>query len=126
MPTFLWEGKTAQGKGMKGELEAPSLEAVFALLRDRRIRPVASRIREKGTGLERELKIPGFGERVKPKEVSLFTRQFATNQLLILIVIWVGTGRAFPMLPYSSAKTGMTKIKSMATTITATARIVVG
>jgi type IV pilus assembly protein PilC len=78
MPTFLWEGKTAQGRAMKGELEAPSLEAVFALLRDRRIRPVASRIREKGRGLETELTIPGFGERVKPKEVSLFTRQFAT------------------------------------------------
>ncbi|MDZ4345953.1 MAG: type II secretion system F family protein [Candidatus Binatia bacterium] len=78
MPTFLWEGKTAQGKAMKGELEAPSLEAVVSLLRDRRIRPVASRIREKGTGLEKEIKIPGFGERVKPKEVSLFTRQFAT------------------------------------------------
>ena len=78
MPTFLWEGKTAQGKAMKGELEAPSLEAVFALLRDRRIRPAPSRIREKGTGLERELSIPGLGEKVKPKEVSLFTRQFAT------------------------------------------------
>jgi type IV pilus assembly protein PilC len=78
MPTFVWEGKTAQGKAMKGELEAPNLEAVIALLRDRRIRPVASRIREKGTGLEKELTIPGFGEKVKPKEVSLFTRQFAT------------------------------------------------
>ena len=78
MPTFLWEGKTAQGKLMKGELEAPSLEAVFALLRDRRIRPAPSRIREKGSGLEKELNIPGFGEKVKPKEVSLFTRQFAT------------------------------------------------
>ena len=78
MPTFLLEGKTAQGKAMKGELEAPSLEAVIALLRDRRIRPVASRIREKGTGLEKEFTIPGFGEKVKPKEVSLFTRQFAT------------------------------------------------
>lgn len=78
MPTFVWEGKTAQGKAMKGELEAPNLEAVISLLRDRRIRPVASRIREKGTGLEKELTIPGFGEKVKPKEVSLFTRQFAT------------------------------------------------
>ena len=78
MPTFLWEGKTAQGKAMKGELEAPNLEAVISLLRDRRIRPVASRIREKGTGLEKEITIPGFGAKVKPKEVSLFTRQFAT------------------------------------------------
>ncbi len=63
---------------MKGELEAPSLEAVFAVLRDRRIRPVPNRIREKGKGLERELSIPGFGEKVRAKDVSLFTRQFAT------------------------------------------------
>lgn len=78
MPMFLWEGKTAQGRVMKGELEAPTLEAVFVLLRDRRIRPIASRIREKGTGLDTELKIPGLGEKVRPKDVSLFTRQFAT------------------------------------------------
>jgi type IV pilus assembly protein PilC len=63
---------------MKGELEAPNPEAVFAVLRERRIRPIPSRIREKGKGLEREITIPGFGEKVKPKDVSLFTRQFAT------------------------------------------------
>jgi type IV pilus assembly protein PilC len=78
MATFAWEGKTAQGKLLKGELEAPNAEAVLALLRDRRIRPIPNRIREKGKGLEREITIPGFGERIKPKEVSLFTRQFAT------------------------------------------------
>jgi type IV pilus assembly protein PilC len=78
MAIFLWEGKTAQGRVMKGELEAPNPETVFALLRERRIRPIPSRIREKGKGLEREITIPGFGEKVKPKDVSLFTRQFAT------------------------------------------------
>lgn len=78
MATFLWEGKTAQGRLMKGELEAPNPETVFAVLRERRIRPIPSRIREKGTGLEKEITIPGFGEKVKPKDVALFTRQFAT------------------------------------------------
>jgi type IV pilus assembly protein PilC len=78
MATFLWEGKTAQGRVMKGELEAPNPEAVFALLRERRIRPIPTRIREKGKGLEREITIPGFGEKVKAKDISLFTRQFAT------------------------------------------------
>lgn len=63
---------------MKGELEAPNPEAVFAVLRERRIRPVPSRIREKGKGLEKEITIPGFAEKVKAKDVSLFTRQFAT------------------------------------------------
>jgi type IV pilus assembly protein PilC len=78
MPTFLWEGKTAQGRVLRGELEAANLEAVFTVLRDRRIRPMPNRIREKGRGLEKEISIPGFGERVKTRDVSLFTRQFAT------------------------------------------------
>lgn len=78
MPIFLWEGKTAQGRVLKGELEAPSLEAVFAILRDRRIRPVPNRIHEKNKGLSKEITIPGFGEKVRPRDVSLFTRQFAT------------------------------------------------
>ena len=78
MAIFIWEGKTAQGRVMKGELEAPNPEAVFTVLRERRIRPIPNRIREKGKGLEREITIPGFGEKVKAKDVSLFTRQFAT------------------------------------------------
>ncbi len=77
MPTFLWEGKTAQGKIMKGDIEAPNVEAVFTALRERRIRPIANRIREKNTGLDRQINIPGFGDSVKPKDISLFTRQFA-------------------------------------------------
>jgi type IV pilus assembly protein PilC len=78
MPTFLWEGKTAQGKIIRDEIEASSREAVFAILRDRRIRPIPNRIREKGMGMEKEIRIPGFGESVKPKDVAVFTRQFAT------------------------------------------------
>jgi type IV pilus assembly protein PilC len=78
MPTFLWEGKTAQGRILKGEVEAPNLEAVLAVLRDRRIRPIPARIREKGTGFDREIKIPGLGEKVKARDVAVLTRQFAT------------------------------------------------
>jgi type IV pilus assembly protein PilC len=78
MPIFLWEGKTAQGKIIRDEMEAASREAVFAILRDRRIRPIPNRIREKGTGMEKEIRIPGLGESVKAKEVAVFTRQFAT------------------------------------------------
>jgi type IV pilus assembly protein PilC len=78
MPTFLWEGKTAQGKLLKGQIEAVNLGAVFAVLRERRIRPIPTRVREKGTGLEKELKIPGMRAKVKPRELAVFTRQFAT------------------------------------------------
>jgi type IV pilus assembly protein PilC len=77
MPTFLWEGKTAQGRVLKGEIEASNPEAVFAILRDRRIRPIPNRIREKGRGLDKEIRIPGLGERLKARDLSVFTRQFA-------------------------------------------------
>ncbi|MGH7771296.1 MAG: type II secretion system F family protein [Candidatus Binatia bacterium] len=78
MPVFVWEGRTAQGMVLKGELEASSQEAVFAHLRSRRISPIPARVREKGKGLERELTIPGFGGKIKPYDVMIFTRQFAT------------------------------------------------
>ncbi len=78
MPVFVWEGKTAQGKILKGEMEAASQEAVFARLRSQRIQPIPARVREKGKGLEKELTIPGFGAKVTSHDVMLFTRQFAT------------------------------------------------
>lgn len=78
MPVFVWEGKTAQGKILKGEMEAASQEAVFARLRSQRIQPIPARVREKGKGLEKELAIPGFGAKVTSHDVMLFTRQFAT------------------------------------------------
>jgi len=78
MPVFLWEGKTAQGKVLKGEMEAANPEAVLARLRSQRIQPIPARVREKGKGLEKELAIPGFGAKVSAHDVMLFTRQFAT------------------------------------------------
>jgi len=78
MPAFLWEGRTSQGKIMKGETEAVSQQAVIAWLRSQRIQPIPARIREKGKGLEKEVKIPGFGAKVKARDLMVFTRQFAT------------------------------------------------
>lgn len=79
MAIFVWEGRTAQGRLVKGDnLEAPDLEAALARLREQRIRPIASRVREKGKGLEREISIPGFGDKVTTKDISVATRQLAT------------------------------------------------
>lgn len=79
MATFVWEGRTAQGRMVKGDnLEAPSLEAALARLREQRIRPIPNRVREKNKGLERQISIPGFGEKVTTKDLSLATRQLAT------------------------------------------------
>jgi type IV pilus assembly protein PilC len=78
MPVFVWEGKTAQGKTLKGEMDALNQQAVLARLRSQRIQPVPTRIREKGRGFDREIAIPGLGAKVKDKDVMIFTRQFST------------------------------------------------
>ncbi|HYA30427.1 MAG TPA: type II secretion system F family protein [Acidobacteriota bacterium] len=79
MAIFVWEGRTAQGRVVKGDnLEAPSLEAALTRLREQRIRPITNRVREKGKGLEKEISIPGFGDKVTTKDISLATRQLAT------------------------------------------------
>ena len=81
MPIFAWEGKNAQGKVLNGEFEAKDMQQVFAHLRSKNIVPNARSIKEKGKGIEMEIKIPGFGKgvgRVKEKDIVIFTRQFAT------------------------------------------------
>ncbi len=78
MPLYQWEGRTAQGKVLKGEMEAASLEAVFARLRSQRIQPNPGLVKEKGKGLSRQINIPGLGPKVKAHDIMIFTRQFST------------------------------------------------
>ena len=78
MAIFRWQGVGPNGETLKGEMDAPDASAVAARLRVQRIRPLPDRIRTKGGGLEREIKIPGLGEKVKQKDVVIFTRQLAT------------------------------------------------
>lgn len=78
MPIYVWEGTNTSGKKVSGELEAKNIQAVFNALKNQRITPQASKIREKGKGLEMEIKIPGLGPKVKGKDIVIFTRQFAT------------------------------------------------
>jgi type IV pilus assembly protein PilC len=78
MATFRWQGTGPRGETLQGEMEASSIEAVAARLRAQRIRPVQDRIREKGKGLDKEIKIPGFGGKVAQKDVVIFTRQLGT------------------------------------------------
>ena len=59
-------------------MDAPDASAVAARLRLRRIRPLPNRIRAKGRGLETEIRLPGFGEKITQRDVVVFTRQLAT------------------------------------------------
>ncbi len=57
-----------------GQMEASTPQALAAQLREQRI--MATSVREKPEPLR--LKIPGFGGRVKDKDLTVFTRQIAT------------------------------------------------
>lgn len=78
MAMFRWQGTGPRGESLQGEMDAPSVEAVMARLRAQRIRSAPDRIQEKGKGLDKEIKIPGFGGKVQSKDVVIFTRQLAT------------------------------------------------
>jgi len=76
MAKFSWEGKTRTGQVQKGEMEAPNEAAVTASLKRQGIMP--STIKERGKGLDVNLKIPGFEPKITTKDLVVFTRQFAT------------------------------------------------
>jgi type IV pilus assembly protein PilC len=65
------------GNLVVGKLDADSIPIVVSRLREMGYLPVSVQP-AKGKGLKTEIIIPGFSDRVKPKEVSVFTRQFAT------------------------------------------------
>jgi type IV pilus assembly protein PilC len=76
MGKFAWEGKTRNGKTQKGVMEAANVAAVQSSLRRQGIMP--SSVKEKGKGLDIELKLPGMAPKVTTKDLVVFTRQFAT------------------------------------------------
>ena len=78
MAVYRWQGISPKGETLKGEMEAPSREAVIIRLRSQRIQPTPSRIKEKGKGLDIDINMPSFGSPVKSKDIVIFTRQFAT------------------------------------------------
>ncbi len=78
MAVFHWQGVSARGEVLAGEMEAPTRDAVLVRLRSQRIQPIPAKIKEKGKGLGRELTIPGFGESIKSRDIVVFTRQLAT------------------------------------------------
>lgn len=74
MPIFTYRGRARGGRLITGQVEASTPLAVAAQLRQRRV--MATSVREKPEPLR--LKIPGFGGRVKDKDLTVFTRQIAT------------------------------------------------
>src|SRR5438093_508135 len=78
MAVYHWQGVSPKGETLKGEMEATSREAVIIRLRTQRIQPNTARIKEKGKGLDVEIRMPAIGAEVKTRDIVIFTRQFAT------------------------------------------------
>jgi type IV pilus assembly protein PilC len=74
MPEFNWQATSSTGDKRKGTMEAPNPEAVHAALRRQGLNPTRVRAKPK----EIKINIPGFSERVKDRDIVIFTRQFAT------------------------------------------------
>ncbi len=75
--TFDYQVRDRGGKLITGQLEADSQAAVASKLTSMGYAPV--RIDEvRSDGLQTEIKIPGITDRVKLKDLAIFSRQFAT------------------------------------------------
>ena len=77
LTTFTYQVRDRSGQLVTGKLDAESQAAAASRLRQMGLSPV--RIDEvKTTGMQTEIRIPGFGGKVGLKDLALFSRQFAT------------------------------------------------
>ncbi len=76
MAKFSWQGTDRSGKKLKGDMEAPNEAMVRAHLRKQGV--LVGKVKERGKGLDIEIKIPGMQPKVTTKDLVVFTRQFAT------------------------------------------------
>ncbi|HEX3541357.1 MAG TPA: type II secretion system F family protein, partial [Acidimicrobiales bacterium] len=75
--TYAYKVKDHAGRVIEGSLDAESTALVANKLRQMGYVPIAID-QKQTTGVSREIHIPGFGNRVKLQEISIFSRQFAT------------------------------------------------
>jgi len=75
--TFAYKVRDKSGKLVEGQLEAENAQLVVSKLRSMGYVPIE--IEQQGKqSLSKDLKIPFFSDRIKLKDVSVFSRQFAT------------------------------------------------
>jgi type IV pilus assembly protein PilC len=74
--TFEYAVRDRAGKMVKGTLEAENQAQVVAKLKTLGYAPVS--ISKSNAGMKKEITIPGFGNKVKLKDLAVMSRQFAT------------------------------------------------
>ncbi len=75
--TYAYKVRDKAGKVLEGSIEAESTALVANKLRQMGYVPIAIDKKRTG-GVKKELNIPGFGKKIKVKEISVFSRQFST------------------------------------------------
>ena len=75
---FAYTSRNDSGKVVKGKVEAPSEAAALSKIRGLGLQPVTVSESSAGTGLQREIKIPGFEKGVDLKALAIMSRQMAT------------------------------------------------
>ncbi|MHB0975696.1 MAG: type II secretion system F family protein [Candidatus Aquicultorales bacterium] len=73
--TYVYKVRDRQGKLIQGSLEGDSLTTIVTKLRQ--MGYVVVDVSERSVA-SKEIAIPGFSNRVKPKDLTVFSRQFAT------------------------------------------------
>jgi len=73
-----YRGRDGAGKLVKGRLDAASEGAVAQRLRGMGVSPIAITEAKPGTGLQTEIKIPGFEKGVGLKDLAIMSRQAST------------------------------------------------
>src|SRR2546423_165693 len=74
--TYQYSVRDRAGKLINGTVDGDSQAAVVQKLRGMGYAPVS--INEANAGMSREITIPGFGKKVKLKDLAVMSRQFAT------------------------------------------------
>ena len=75
--TYKYKARDSAGRSREGTLEGADQQVVLARLRESGLTPVSVE-EQQTTGLKREITLPGRGGKVKLKDLSVFSRQFAT------------------------------------------------
>jgi type IV pilus assembly protein PilC len=87
---------------VKGTIESDSPEAALQTLASQKLVPIS--VTPTGQGLQREIRIPGLGGKVKLKDLAVFSRQFASMTSSGLSLL-----RALSILEEQAAKPALRK-----------------
>lgn len=108
---YAYKGRDSDGKVVKGRLDAATESAVASRLRSMGLSPISIEESKEGTGLSKEITIPGFSKGVSLKDLSIMSRQMAT-----MIAAGLSLLRTLTILSAQTESKPLAKILSTVTT----------